>query len=100
MIADTFAGPGGWDEALRRLGRTDVVGVEWDHAACRTATAAGHRRVRADVATYPVERFAGAEGVIASPPCPAFSRAGKKAGMADVPRLLDVLAGSTGGWRP
>ena len=30
MILDGFAGPGGWDEGLRLLGRTDVVGIEWD----------------------------------------------------------------------
>ena len=29
-IIDLFAGPGGWDEGLRMLGREDVVGVEWD----------------------------------------------------------------------
>ncbi len=50
LIVDLFAGPGGWDEGLAALGRRDVVGVEWDEAACLTAEAAGHRRVRADVA--------------------------------------------------
>lgn len=49
MILDLFAGPGGWDEGLRDLGRTDVVGLDLDDAACRAAMAAGHLRIRADV---------------------------------------------------
>ena len=31
-IIDTFAGPGGWDEGMRMLGLTDVIGIEWDAA--------------------------------------------------------------------
>lgn len=50
MIIDLFAGPGGWDQGLRMLGRTDVVGIEWEKWACATARAAGHRRAQADVA--------------------------------------------------
>lgn len=76
MIVDLFAGPGGWDEGARLAGLDGVVGLEWDHAACLTALAAGHRRVRADVAAYPPDRFAGADGLIASPPCPDWSQAG------------------------
>lgn len=50
MIADLFAGPGGWDEALSMLGVTDTVrGYEWDEAACLTAEAAGHYRARGDL---------------------------------------------------
>ena len=82
MILDGFAGPGGWDEGLRILGRTDVVGIEWDADACRTATAAGHARVRADVEHFPLEHLAGeVEGLIMSPPCPDFSTAGKHRGV-------------------
>ncbi|MDI9627073.1 MAG: DNA cytosine methyltransferase [Acidobacteriota bacterium] len=69
VIVDLFAGPGGWDEGLRMIGRTDVVGVEWDESACRTAEAAGHRRLRADVAALNPRDYIGAEGLIASPPC-------------------------------
>lgn len=61
VIVDLFAGPGGWDEGLRMIGRTDVVGVEWDESACRTAEAAGHKRVRADVsALEPLDFVRGA----------------------------------------
>ena len=80
MIVDLFAGPGGWSEGLRMVGRSDV-GIEWDRDACATRAAAGHATVRADVGSYPVDHLAGrVEGLIASPPCPAFSAAGKGAG--------------------
>ena len=103
VIVDLFAGPGGWDEGLRMIGRTDVVGVEWDESACRTAEAAGHKRVRADVsALEPLDFVRGAAlcdllGIsvadaiathrcpslpIASPPCQAWSFAGKRGGEA------------------
>ena len=85
MILDLFAGPGGWDEGGRLTGHTGpIVGVEWDRDACRTAAAAGHWRVQADVATYPTDPFIGkVDGLIASPPCQSFSHAGKRGGIND-----------------
>ena len=99
MIVDLFAGPGGWDTGLAMIGRRDVVGVEWDESACLTAEAAGHKRVRADVAQLdPLDFVTGAhlcdllgisvvdaivEGLIASPPCQAWSVAGKQLGELD-----------------
>ena len=77
-VVDLYAGPGGWDEGMKMLGLTSVVGLEWDQAACRTATAAGHRRIRADVSKYCIDVFAGVRGLIASPPCQAWSMAGKR----------------------
>lgn len=100
MILDPFAGPGGWSEALRQLGRQDV-GVEIDAAACRTRAAARHLTIRADVATFPLRHLADkVEGLIASPPCTAFSSAGKRDGLAsesgnlifEVPRWVEALA--------
>lgn len=91
-VVDLFAGPGGWDQGLKQNGRTDVVGIEWDEAACLTATKAGHLRIRADVENYPPERFAGYEGLIASPPCQDFSLAGRRAGRTgDKGRLIDTV---------
>lgn len=80
MIRDDFAGPGGWDEGLRLLGLTDVVGVEWDRWACETAVAAGHRRVQADVTTIDPGPWECIDGYVASPPCTSFSAAGKGEG--------------------
>lgn len=76
---DEFAGPGGWDEGARMVGLR-TVGLERDEAACATAKAAGHDRIRADVSNYPSRPFRGIPGYIASPPCPDFSTAGKGAG--------------------
>lgn len=91
MIVDLFAGPGGWSEGLRMLGRHDI-GIEWDAAACRTRAAAGHLTIRADVAQYPPQVFRGVEGLIASPPCQDFSLAGKQAGRTGVKgQLIDTV---------
>lgn len=85
MILDLFAGPGGWDTGARLAGYTGtLVGLEHDRAACLTATAAGHWRVQADVAAYPLGPLAGrVTGLIASPPCQAWSAAGKRGGDLD-----------------
>lgn len=81
MVLDLFAGPGGWDEGMRSIGIRDVVGLEWDAAACATRAAAGHATIRTDVAAYPVGPFVGrVRGLIASPPCQEFSTAGPKGG--------------------
>lgn len=89
---DLFAGPGGWDEGLRLLDRTDVVGIEWDHDACRTAVAAGHARIEADVSTYPPATFRHVQGLIASPPCTALSLAGKGEGRDAMDELIEAIA--------
>ena len=82
LVVDTFGGPGGWAEACRTLGITEV-GIEWDEAACQTRAAAGHLVVRADVSKFPVEQLAGMTwGQCHSPPCTTFSMAGDGAGNA------------------
>lgn len=85
MILDLFAAGGGFDEGARLAGYDGpLVGIELDMDACRTAVAAGHARIRADVAAYPAEVFAGkVSGLLASPPCQSFSRAGRRAGVDD-----------------
>lgn len=92
MIHDLFAGPGGWDEGLRLLSRTDVRGCDTSAPACATAMAAGHRRLLQDVTRWPswsLESHRGrVEGLIASPPCQGFSMAGKGRGRDDSMLLL------------
>jgi DNA (cytosine-5)-methyltransferase 1 len=91
MIVDLFSGPRGWSEGLRMIGLTDI-GLEWDSAACKTAHAAGHLTVQTDVAMYPTAPFAGRiTGLIASPPCQAWSRAGKRGGLEDQPLVHQAV---------
>jgi DNA (cytosine-5)-methyltransferase 1 len=82
QIVDLFAGAGGWDEGLRGLGPR-ALGLELDPVACATAEAAGHQRLRADLASLDPFDFGPLRGLIASPPCQAYSIAGKKLGRAD-----------------
>ena len=93
MIVDLFAGPGGWDVGLGMVGRRDVIGVEWDKAACETARAAGHERMQADIAELDPFTIGGTdvEGIIASPPCQGFSMAGKGKGREDSARLIAAV---------
>src|SRR5690606_34296472 len=86
---DLFAGPCGWDVAARDLG-LDVLGIEFDHAACETRRAAGLPTIEGDVRDHRLLATAGYGGLIASPPCQTFSTAGKGAGRA---ALGDVLSG-------
>lgn len=92
MILDLFAGPGGWSHALAVLGADDV-GLEWDEWACKTRAAAGHTTIRTDVAQYPTWPFTGkTTGLIASPPCQAWSMAGKRLGLIDQPLVHQAVA--------
>lgn len=91
MIVDLFAGPGGWSEGLRLLGLTDR-GLELDPAACATRKAAEHDFEQCDVAAHPTQPFAGRiTGLIASPPCQAWSRAGKRGGLEDQPLVHQAV---------
>lgn len=82
LVLDIFAGAGGWDEGLRQVGYTgQLAGFDIDPWACRTAVAAGHQRILADVATYPLGHLAGrVTGLVASPPCKAWTPAGSMLG--------------------
>jgi DNA (cytosine-5)-methyltransferase 1 len=80
---------------MKLLGITNVVGIEWDETACRTAATAGHTRICADVATYSITAFLAAAGVIGSPPCQGWSMAGSRLGELDrakVHALVDAYA--------
>lgn len=99
FVLDLFAGPGGWDEGMLSVGVSDVVGIEWDAAACATRAKAGHRTIRADVSQYPVEPFVGkVRGLIASPPCQAFSMAGKGSGRRELAHLHSAVEACRDGW--
>jgi len=85
-IVDLFAGAGGWEEGLRALGHA-AIGIETDPFACQTARAAGHERAELDVAATDPHEFTPVWGLIASPPCQAYSMAGKGLGRVDRPHV-------------
>lgn len=87
LIVDLFAGAGGWDEGLRQLGY-EAVGIDNDQLACTTARAAGHERIEGNVAQLDPRSFGPAWGLIASPPCQAYSTAGKGLGRIDKPHVI------------
>lgn len=89
-VVELFAGPGGMSTGLRMAGfRGTDVGLDSNSDACQTAAAAGHTRVLADVAAADPSVYAGAEGLLGSPPCPPWSQSGKRLGPRDG---LQVLA--------
>lgn len=92
-VLDAFAGPGGWDvgAAIIGLDPTEILGVELNPQAAATATAAGYRRLVADVATIDPADYPHITGFIASTPCPTFSSAGRRSGLADMQIILDVI---------
>lgn len=96
-VIDLFAGPGGWDVAAHRMG-LDPLGIEWDDAACATREAAGLRTLQADVAQLDPLDFAPCDVLIASPPCQAWSMAGKGGGRRDIDLVMrathDIAAGN------
>lgn len=88
---ELFAGGGGLAEGLRLVAPDlHVVGLEWDHAACRTRVANGHPTIRTDVATYPTKPFAGVRLVAAGPPCQPFSMSGKGEGRKHLGAIRDA----------
>lgn len=89
-VLDLFAGARGWDVGARDLG-LDPLGIELDKDACATSEAAGFRTLRADIAALDPMDFAPVVGVIASAPCPSFSRAGKRLGLQDLPLIYDCV---------
>jgi DNA (cytosine-5)-methyltransferase 1 len=86
-ILDLFAGAGGWEQALAMLG-LHALGIETDPHACATARAAGHERLQADVAELDPRELGPVWGLVGSPPCQAYSSAGKGLGRADKPLLI------------
>ncbi len=84
MIVSPFAGgAAGWDWAARSLSLDDPIGIELEPSACALRAATGLRTIRADVATFPLDRLPPVTGITASPPCQSFSAAGKRKGLLD-----------------
>jgi DNA (cytosine-5)-methyltransferase 1 len=87
QVLDLFAGAGGWEEGLRSL-RLSALGIELERYACGTAEAAGHARLEADLSTLDPQDFAPVWGLVGSPPCQAYSTAGKGLGAFDKPLVI------------
>lgn len=103
LTIELFAGPGGFSEGLNLAGHTGpAIGLEIEPVACSTASAAGHTRIRVDVAAVPAEVIGRdtVDGVLGSPPCPGFSRAGKGLGLFDVPAICARIDAFLGGRPP
>lgn len=102
-VVDLFAGPGGWDVGAKAVG-LDPLGIEYDDAACATREAAGLRTKQADVAELDPNDFAPCDLLIASPPCQAWSMAGKRQGQEDIERVYEltrrIAAGAGGEYEP
>lgn len=97
-VVELFASCGGVSEGLRILG-LGHVGLEIDPVAASTATAAGHRRVVADVSTTSPQGYAGATGGWMSPPCTTFSITGAGAGRLVMHILAEGIARAARGER-
>lgn len=95
---DDFAGAGGWDVALERLGIRGL-GVEIMQAARATREANGLETIYADVwdGLLGWHETPEARLYIASPPCQTFSTAGKGAGRRALDTVLTHLREGT--WR-
>lgn len=101
QILEGFAGPGGWSQGLCDTGHAArSIGIEHDADACATATAAGHIRLQADVAATDPCQFGPVEGLIMSPPCQAWSMAGKRGGERDREAVFARMTAFARGRRP
>jgi DNA (cytosine-5)-methyltransferase 1 len=85
-----FAGPGGGCTGAAAFG-IHPLGIEWDDLACKTAEAAGHERLQADISALNPRDFGRPEGLTATPPCQGFSMAGKGKSREDSLRLIAAV---------
>jgi len=102
MIVDCFAGVGGWEYGLKSLTDEQCVGIEDDLDVCTTRRRCGLPTISRDVSTFTAEEITAFEmsGLIASPPCPSFSKAGRRTGVSDIDSLKRHAArcGRKGVW--
>jgi DNA (cytosine-5)-methyltransferase 1 len=85
-VLDLFAGAGGWDHGLIRLGYKPM-GIERETNVLNTARANGLDRHPADMNTANPLHWE-AKGLVASPPCQAFSVAGNGHGRDEMENLV------------
>lgn len=91
-VLDLFAGPGGWECGHSFGPYGTPLGIEWDDVACATRDAVGLRTMQENVAHLDPRDFPEFTlGLIGSPPCQAYSKAGLRLGRHDRDLVLDAL---------
>lgn len=94
-VIDLFSGPDGWGTGFRQTGSPlSVLGIEIEPNARETAMANGHKTILQDIATLEPQHYGHTgelKGLIASPPCPGFSAAGKGLGRKDLDMLITAV---------
>ena len=100
MIVDLFCGAGGASAGSALAGHdpSDTLGFEHDRHAAATHTAAGFPTIVGDLSSYDPTMMAGVDGLWGSPPCQAFSLAGKGAGRDAIGDLLAHIDLCAAGW--
>lgn len=92
-VIDLFAGIGGWELNLPE--NIPVVGIELEKHACATRGAAGLATIRGDVRQLLQKDMRGKiMGLLGSPPCQTFSAAGRRTGVSDVTKVVEVVMSS------
>ncbi len=66
----------------------NALGIELDEWACATSAAAGHEVLQADLAALDPQELSPVWGIVGSPPCQAYSTAGKGLGRQDKPLVI------------
>ncbi|MDG6108830.1 DNA cytosine methyltransferase [Dactylosporangium aurantiacum] len=90
-VVSLCAGPGGMDVGGQILGLPPMVGVELDGDACATGRAAGFERHQVDIRRLDPAAHVGVRGAVVTPPCPPFSRGGKRIGVQEMQLALDAI---------
>jgi DNA (cytosine-5)-methyltransferase 1 len=95
---DLFAGIGGWEAAMPEAFQRATWGVELDHHAVATRNNLGLITLHSSVADLAPDAVI--DTLLASPPCQAFSTAGKGKGMEHMEALLAAVAAGDWSVRP